>query len=95
MSFYAKACFNSVTWYTFTFAVCRKRDSNSLISSKSKLKGKVWELSSLHNKNNNNNNNNNNNDNDNDNDNGNDNDDDDDDDDDDDNDNNNNGYSPS
>ena len=38
---------NSVTWYTLTFAVSRKQDSNSLTSSKSTLKGKVGELSRL------------------------------------------------
>ena len=43
----AKLRVNSVTWYTYTFAVSRKRDSNSLMSSKSTLKEKVGECSSL------------------------------------------------
>ena len=43
----AKLRVNSVTWYSFTFAVSRKQDSSSLTSSKSTLKGKVGECSSL------------------------------------------------
>ena len=43
----AKLRVSLVKWYTFKFAVSRKRDSHSLMSSKSRLKGKVGELSSL------------------------------------------------